>query len=494
MALTLPPGKTQFLDAAGNPLVGGYVFHYIPATSTPKTTYQDIDATIPNTNPVVLDAAGEAVIFGDGAYRQVVTDALGNQIWDEVTQVATLSLLGGVAKSGDTMTGRLTVPAFTSTSSVTPETINPIGNPILLSHNPISGTTVSDNQDEFAFSINLVSDKGEAATVPLAKNKVSLYCATQADPGSGNVWAFNPLLLLTAGSCPIGGSQIAEFDLANNSGTHFGDAGGFPAQPAVFGIQVTGISTHRATAAMAVLGNLGDLVSPMWNQGLVFASQSVRLTTIADYTNSETSIDLQGVHAGYGIDMKSGAFALGAIRLDSQAAIVARNNADTDDLAILRTSVSDNVVIGSPDAPYVVAGAASGMVPETDNAMVLGVSGARWSAVWAVNGTIQTSDPAQKTDMRALVGVQTGAIIDAISPVSFKWKDGGSGKPGVREHWGFSAEDIATIPERASRDFGGFVRAEDGTLAYRPDQMIPILWEEMRRLRKRVAELEGAVS
>ena len=498
MALTLPPGKTTFFDDAGNPLAGGYAYHYIPGTSTPKNTYQDVDATIVNSNPVILDAAGSAVIFGTGAYRQVVTDSLGNQIWDQETQVATLSLLGAVAKAGDTMTGRLTVPGITSTQG-TAETITPIGNPSLLSFNSISGTTASSTQDEFSMSVNFVSNNGAAATVPDSKNKVALYAAIRADAGSGNVWAFNPLLLINPGACTIGGAQIAEFDLANNSGTHFGDAGGFPAQPAVFGMQITGISTNRATAAVAVLGNLGDLVSPMWNQGLIFASQSVRLTTIADYTNSETSIDLRGVHTGYGIDMAQGAFNSGAIRIDSQAKIVARNNALSANLTLLQTSVSDNIIIGDTAAPYVVAQAATGFVPSADNTMVCGVGGARWSAVWAVNGTIQTSDPREKTDIETLSGVPVGEIIDAIKPITFRWIEGGKDAdgnpvPGKRTHWGFSAEDVGTIAKRAGRDFGGFVKAEDGTLAIRPDQMIPILWEEMRHLRERVAQLEGRKS
>lgn len=499
MALPLPNGETQFIDASGNPLAGGYVYMYIPGTSTPKNTYQDQAGTIVNSNPVVLDAAGRAIIFGDGLYRQVVTDSLGNQAWDQETGVATLSVLGAVAKSGDTMTGRLTVPAITSTSTAAAATITPIGNPSLLSMNPISGTTTSSTQNELALSVNLVSNTGAAATVPLAKNKVALYTAIQADAGSGNVWALNPLLLLNSGACTIGGAQIAEFDLANNSGTHFGDAGGFPAQPAVFGMQVTGISTHRATAAVAVLGNLSDLVSPMWNQGLIFASQSVRLTTIADYTNSVTSIDLQGVHTGYGVDFYSGSFASGAIRLDNQQRIVARNAADSANIEVLTTSAADSLVLGDSSSPYVLVRASAGLAPITDNALVCGVAGARWSAVWAVNGTIQTSDPALKTDIQRLTGVPTGEIIDAIKPITFRWIEGGKdadGKPvaGKRTHWGFSAEEVATIPKKAKRDFGGFVKAEDGTLAIRPDQLIPVLWEEMRRLRKRVAQLEGRKS
>jgi hypothetical protein len=33
---------------------------------------------------------------------------------------------------------------------------------------------------------------------------------------------------------------------------------------------------------------------------------------------------------------------------------------------------------------------AGNFIPETDNAYSLGQSGQRWSAVWAVNGTIQS--------------------------------------------------------------------------------------------------------
>ena len=85
MALTIPPGMTPFFDINGNPLAAGLVYHYIPGTSTPKDTYQDVAGTILNSNPVVLDAAGRAAIFGDGSYRQILTDSLGNQQWDRVT-------------------------------------------------------------------------------------------------------------------------------------------------------------------------------------------------------------------------------------------------------------------------------------------------------------------------------------------------------------------------------------------------------------------------
>lgn len=86
MGSQLQNGKQQFVSILGTPLVGGKVYFYQPGTETPKTTYQDSALTIPNTNPVVLDARGQAVIWGSGTYRQVLVDAFGVQIWDQIIQ------------------------------------------------------------------------------------------------------------------------------------------------------------------------------------------------------------------------------------------------------------------------------------------------------------------------------------------------------------------------------------------------------------------------
>ena len=95
----VPNGKTTFLDNNGKPLSSGQVFFYTQGTTTPKTTYQDINQTIPNTNPVVLDAAGRALIWGYGTYRQIVKDKNNNLIWDVVTAPS------GLGSSGSTATG-----------------------------------------------------------------------------------------------------------------------------------------------------------------------------------------------------------------------------------------------------------------------------------------------------------------------------------------------------------------------------------------------------
>ena len=95
-ASILPPAKTTFLDNNGKPLVNGKIDFYIPGTTTRKTTWQDAGQVTPNSNPVTLDAAGRALILGDGSYRQRVTDKYGNVIWDQVTS-STGSSGGGSA-------------------------------------------------------------------------------------------------------------------------------------------------------------------------------------------------------------------------------------------------------------------------------------------------------------------------------------------------------------------------------------------------------------
>jgi len=99
-ASILPPAKTQYLDNNGKPLTSGKVFNYIPSTTTFKTTWQDAAETIPNTNPVILDAGGRAKILGDGSYRQIVKDRYDNVIWDAVTS-STGTSSGGSTATGD---------------------------------------------------------------------------------------------------------------------------------------------------------------------------------------------------------------------------------------------------------------------------------------------------------------------------------------------------------------------------------------------------------
>jgi hypothetical protein len=81
MPSVLPQGKQYYETSAGVPLVGGKVYTYDAGTTNPRVTYQDAAGAQPNTNPVILDARGEAVIFWSGAYKVVLKDSLDVTIW-----------------------------------------------------------------------------------------------------------------------------------------------------------------------------------------------------------------------------------------------------------------------------------------------------------------------------------------------------------------------------------------------------------------------------
>ena len=70
----IPFVKARFFDRCGKPLTGGKVYTYEANTTTPKVTYKDPYGLTPNTNPIILDAAGEADIYLDGTYRIRITD------------------------------------------------------------------------------------------------------------------------------------------------------------------------------------------------------------------------------------------------------------------------------------------------------------------------------------------------------------------------------------------------------------------------------------
>lgn len=71
------------VDANGVPIPGAQLFFYASGTSTPINTYSDAALTVPNTNPVVANAAGvfPNIFMLPVYYKVVLTDSLGDQIW-----------------------------------------------------------------------------------------------------------------------------------------------------------------------------------------------------------------------------------------------------------------------------------------------------------------------------------------------------------------------------------------------------------------------------
>jgi hypothetical protein len=83
----------QWADAEGTPYAGGTITTYIAGTSTPKSTWLDPGLTALNTNPIVLNAAGYSLMYGNGDYRLIVKDIHGNLVADiEATTIVSAAM------------------------------------------------------------------------------------------------------------------------------------------------------------------------------------------------------------------------------------------------------------------------------------------------------------------------------------------------------------------------------------------------------------------
>lgn len=122
----LPPAfNTQFLDpTTGAELAGGLVHTYISGTTTNQTTWQDQAGTTTNTNPIVLDAAGQCRMWLDPALSYTIlwtrSDGSGGRSVDNVGGSA---LATGIVTSVNGLTGAVVLNAplipFTTGTSTT---------------------------------------------------------------------------------------------------------------------------------------------------------------------------------------------------------------------------------------------------------------------------------------------------------------------------------------------------------------------------------------
>ena len=461
--------QTLFFDSAGNVTVGGSASTYVSTAMAPVVAAATIAE---GANLLLADPIAGVNVSGSPLFN------IGTPVGQGTTSVTSFAAVGIYA-----------------TSSV--------------AH--------ASSSDEFGLAIGFVTNTGDYGTDSVSRNRVALYSAIDAFAGAGNIWAGKFVTVLRPGACLDNASQILELDFSNQSGVDFGSnivSAGL-IQPAAIGVQVTGNGTNANSAAITVLGNSSSVTLGLWNAGYYVGIDNVNLVGLFDEGRSfggtgrigvlqkqyfDIGLSLQGIYSGYGLDMYTASVtANAAMRLRAGHQILARTSLDDDNVELLQTNATTNSLSiyyaalylgdnpGSPSSAvnsFVLTSGKIGFAPANTGVQVCGSSTNMWSAVWATNGTIQTSDPTLKTDIKPISAVDTGAIIDAIQPIAFRWVDGGGGRPGRRQHWGWNAAEVQDAFEQLGEDFGGFVRADDGSLHLRPDQMLPILWQEVRNLRQ----------
>jgi hypothetical protein len=116
------------------------------------------------------------------------------------------------------------------------------------------------------------------------------------------------------------------------------------------------------------------------------------------------------------------------------------------------------------------------VTPITNNAYNLGNSSFKWIAVYAVNGTIQTSDLRMKENIFTLTGGLETVL--KMNPVSYMWKDRSDNK----RHLGLVAQEVLPlVPEVV--DIGD---DPDKTLGINYSGMVPLLINAIQEQQKQI--------
>lgn len=121
MMIVSPTPVFRWTDNNGNPAVGWQVETYIAGSSTPVDTYTDATGTAENTNPIILDARGEANIWLDPAisYKYVIKNSLG-VVQDTIDQI----------QAGSGGSGGLTRVYYNDSSSIAYSGLGTLATPL----------------------------------------------------------------------------------------------------------------------------------------------------------------------------------------------------------------------------------------------------------------------------------------------------------------------------------------------------------------------------
>jgi len=128
------------------------------------------------------------------------------------------------------------------------------------------------------------------------------------------------------------------------------------------------------------------------------------------------------------------------------------------------------------------SGFANSYFPAPPNAIHCGNGTYPWYAVYAYLGAIQTSDAAEKTDIKDnTLGL---SFVEKLRPLSYKYNH-----DPTLTHVGFTTQDVEEA--LAGQPWAGLVKDEEGKSGLNYAGFVPILTEAIQELSKRLKVLEG---
>jgi hypothetical protein len=140
----------------------------------------------------------------------------------------------------------------------------------------------------------------------------------------------------------------------------------------------------------------------------------------------------------------------------------------------------------------------SSLTPASDNDVTLGNSSLRWTNVWAVNGTIQTSDA---NDKESITDINSGlSKIMQLKPVTYHWKD--TSIDMQKPHLGFIAQELKNIVPEAvvthdwqeTPDGGATEWRETEKLGVNYSELIPVLTKAIQEQQALITQQQETIN
>lgn len=152
-----------------SPVAGGSIQFYASGATVPADTFSDIACTIPNTNPVLLDAYGRTVteVWGNTNYTAVLSDANGVELWTRDNVQAPNGLPSQAGNSGKFPTTDGMNISWVVVNQVPDTTGQPVGNVLGIISEDVYGWTAPKIP---ATGQNFTSETETVQTVAAAAN------------------------------------------------------------------------------------------------------------------------------------------------------------------------------------------------------------------------------------------------------------------------------------------------------------------------------------
>jgi hypothetical protein len=228
-----------------------------------------------------------------------------------------------------------------------------------------------------------------------------------------------------------------------------------------------------ATDPLFVVGNGASAASPA-NALTLLKNGYLGLGT----SDPATRLDVIGLN-NWDLNATEGDVRIGdgTYRLKISVALGGSNAGDTR----IRAQGGTNwLILGSGNNDVAVADGSYGFHPWADNTFSLGRSIFRWTAVYAANGTIQTSDATLKRD---IVPLRYGLDeVRRLRPITYRWKEGDD-----RVRLGLIAQEVREVVPELVHGSGG----PNEPLGMNYGELVPLLINAIQEQQTEIAALRA---